>query len=138
MLGAALENAPPGQKILLVGFGAGCDALLFETTEAITQLQVRGRRVAAAMARGVTDKSYNKLLSFDGDLDLDWGMRAETDAKTALTQLYRSRDQIVVVHRRSVHGSARPIQFPRMPACVSCGSHGADQVPYRSPTSPRK
>ena len=34
LLAAALESARPGQKILLVGFGTGCDALLFEATEA--------------------------------------------------------------------------------------------------------
>ena len=120
MLGAALENAKPGQKILLIGFGAGCDALLFETTERITSYQ-SAAPVAAAIARGVTEKSYNKLLSFGGEIDLDWGMRSETDAKTALTQLYRSRDQVVAFTGGQC-GECGAIQFPRMPACVRCGS----------------
>ena len=120
LLAAALETATPGQRILLAGFGTGCDALLFEATEAIGGYRSTSP-VSVALARGVTDKSYNKLLSFSDELDLDWGMRAETDAKTALTQLYRSRDQVVafVGGRCAECGT---IQFPRMPACVRCGS----------------
>ena len=120
LLGVALERATAGQKILVVGFGAGCDALLFEVTAANATYQ-SAAKVSQALARGVTDKSYNKLLSFGGELALDWGMRSETDAKTALTQLYRSRDQVVgFVGGKCDACSA--IQFPLMPACVRCGS----------------
>jgi 3-hydroxy-3-methylglutaryl CoA synthase len=106
------RDCKPGQRILLAGFGTGCDALLFEATEAIGGYRSTSP-VSVALARGVTDKSYNKLLSFSDELDLDWGMRAETDAKTALTQLYRSRDQVVafVGGRCAECGT---IQFPRM------------------------
>src|SRR5262249_8806626 len=116
MLGAALENARPGHKILLIGFGAGCDALLFEATDAISGFKSTSG-VAAAIARGVTDKSYNKLLSFSDEIELEWGMRSETDAKTALTQLYRSRDQVVSFTGGQC-SECKAIQFPRMPACV--------------------
>jgi len=60
-------------------------------------------------------------LSFGGEIELDWGMRSETDQKTALTQLYRARDQVTAF----VGGKCPDcgaIQFPRMPACVRCGS----------------
>ena len=120
LLAAALESARPGQKILLVAFGAGCDALLFEATEAIARHRP-ATGAAAAIDRGVTEKSYPKFLSFAGELDLDWGMRSETDAKTALTQLYRARDQVVAFTGGQC-AACSAIQFPRMPACVRCGS----------------
>ena len=120
MLGLALETAKPGQKILVASFGAGCDALLFEVTPAIAGYQ-SARTVSAALARGVTDKAYNKLLSFSGQLDLDWGMRSETDAKTALTQLYRAREQVIAFTGGKCAGCGA-IQFPVMPACVKCAS----------------
>jgi uncharacterized OB-fold protein len=120
MLGLALETAKPGQKILLAGFGAGCDAMLFEVTEAIHGFK-SANSVSQAIARGVTEKSYNKLLSFGGELQLDWGMRSETDAKTALTQLYRSRDQVISFIGGKCVGCGA-IQFPVMPACVRCSS----------------
>ncbi len=127
MLSLALEKAAPGQKILVVGFGAGCDAVLLETTDAI-----RGYRspssVSDALARGVTDKNYTKLLSFSGELELDWGMRSETDSKTALTQLYRAQDQVIsFIGGRC--GDCDAIQFPRLAACVNCGST-KPLVPY--------
>jgi uncharacterized OB-fold protein len=120
MLAAALERAAPEQKILVVGFGGGCDALLLQTTDTI-----RGYRsassVSAALARGVTDKNYTKLLSFADEIDLDWGMRSETDAKTALTQLYRAQDQVMsFIGGRC--GQCGAIQFPHLVACVNCGS----------------
>jgi len=35
MLAHALEDAAPGERILVVGFGQGCDALVFEATDAL-------------------------------------------------------------------------------------------------------
>ncbi|MEI8299680.1 MAG: 3-oxoacyl-[acyl-carrier-protein] synthase III C-terminal domain-containing protein [Pseudomonadota bacterium] len=120
MLAAALETATPGQKILVVGFGAGCDALLLETTAAILTHQAAAS-VSGQIARGVTEKSYNKLLSFSGEIELNWGMRAEFDTKTSLTQLYRSSEQIISFVGGQC-AACQAIQFPRMPACVRCGS----------------
>jgi len=122
MLAAALETAKPGQRILLVGFGAGCDALLFETTPAIAAYR-SASPVSATLAHGITDKSYTKLLSFCGEIALDWGMRSETDQKTALTQLYRARDQVISFHGGKC-ASCGAIQFPQMPSCVRCGATG--------------
>jgi 3-hydroxy-3-methylglutaryl CoA synthase len=120
MLGLALEKAKAGQRILVVGFGAGCDALLFEATDALSRFS-SSSSVGSAIARGVTEKSYEKLLSFTDQIALDWGMRSETDSKTAHTQLYRSIDQVagLVGGRCSECGA---IQFPRLATCVNCGS----------------
>lgn len=120
MLAVALEAAQPGQKILLASFGEGCDALVFETTAAIAGFK-SAMPVSAALARGVTEKAYNKFLNFGGELDLDWGMRSETDYKTAQTQLYRSRD-MVIGFAGGKCADCGAIQFPRMPQCVKCSS----------------
>jgi 3-hydroxy-3-methylglutaryl CoA synthase len=120
MLALALEKAQPGQKILVTGFGEGCDALLFEATPAIASYK-SAMSVSAALARGATEKAYNKFLSFGGELQMDWGMRAETDNKTALTQLYRARDMVIGFSGGKCTACGQ-IQFPRMPACVKCGS----------------
>ncbi|MBW2635695.1 MAG: OB-fold domain-containing protein [Deltaproteobacteria bacterium] len=39
MLAGALETAKPGDKLLVVSFGSGCDALCFEATDGITDYQ---------------------------------------------------------------------------------------------------
>jgi 3-hydroxy-3-methylglutaryl CoA synthase len=135
MLALALEKAAPGQRILVVGFGAGCDALLFEVTDAITRYQ-SASTVSATLARGVTDKNYMKMLSFSDQVELDWGMRAEMDSKAALTQLYRVHDQIGKFSGGKCK-ACNAVQFPRMPACVNCGST-EPQEPYSLVNEPAK
>src|SRR5690606_32620898 len=89
---AALERAKPGELIIVAAFAQGCEIAAFEMGAAPA---VAGRRgLAGNLDRRVEETTYLKMLSFDGELELDWGMRAETDNKTALTQLYRSADQI--------------------------------------------
>ncbi|RJG23477.1 3-oxoacyl-[acyl-carrier-protein] synthase III C-terminal domain-containing protein [Massilia cavernae] len=120
MLGAALERARPGDKILLVTFGAGCDALLFEATEALADYRP-ARSVAAALAGGRAEAHYTKMLSFHGQIELDWGMRSEGAEKIPLTQQYRARDQLA----RFAAGECADcgaVQFPQLASCVNCGS----------------
>lgn len=120
MLGLALEKASPGEKILVIGFGAGCDALLLEATDAISDYH-SASSISDTLAKGYTDTNYLKLLSFAGEIDIDWGMRGEKDNKTALTQLWRNRDQITAfIGGKCV--ACEAVQFPRMAACVNCGS----------------
>jgi len=128
MLAAALEQARPGDKILLITFGAGCDALLFEATDALADYRPR-LSVAAAVAGGRSEPHYSKLLSFHGELQLDWGMRSEGNEKISLTQQYRARDQTA----RFAAGecpACGTIQFPQLACCVNCG--GMDPLTPRS------
>ena len=48
MLAAALEDAKPGDRILLAAFGEGCDALLFEVTAGHRQAERAPRRQGRA------------------------------------------------------------------------------------------
>lgn len=120
----ALEQAKPGQRILVVGFGQGCDALLFEVQPAIRQL---GRRtgVAGSLARGRTETNYSKFLAFNELIPLERGMRAELDKATPLTALYRNRDTVtsLIGGRCTVCGT---LQFPKSRICVGPNCHAVD------------
>ena len=70
LLVAALEQAQPGERILLLGFGQGVDLLLFETTQALASLPGR-RGVAGSMARGIADDNYLRWLFHRGLLPMD-------------------------------------------------------------------
>jgi len=124
MLSVALERAQPGDRILLVGFGQGCDALLFQATEHAPRI-AQLTRIANALAAGNVEASYMRFLSFGGVVNYAWGMRAEKDAKTALTQQYRAAAQVFgFVGGRC--GKCHTVQFPRLGKCVnpSCRASG--------------
>ena len=95
MLCLALENAKPGEKILLVHFAQGCQILLVEATEAIVDW-APDNAVQTQLDSGVIDDNYLRFLSFSEHVQVDWGVRAERDARTAISAFYR--------HRRALTG----------------------------------
>ena len=127
----ALERSKPGDLILVAAFGQGCEVLAFERGEAERK---PARGFAGAVAERIAESSYLKALSFDGELRLDWGPRSENEIKAALTQQYRSADQVLgfVGGRCEQCGQA---QFPRLPQCVNCSAQDS-QRPYRLADEP--
>lgn len=119
MLATALEQARPGDRILVVGFGAGCDALLLEATDAVVDRQGQGE--LDLTPRLPPSEHYTQFLVFQGELEQDAGIRAETDNRVALSQLYRAQDQ-VVAFQAGVCSSCGAVQFPALATCVRCGS----------------
>lgn len=131
MLVDALEQAKPGQWILVAGFGQGCDALVFRTTEALAATLADAPRplgIRGHLARGRTETNYAKFLAFNGLVERDKGMRAELDNQTALTQLYRRRRMLtgLVGGRCTACGTC---QFPKTNVCVNpdCGAFGTQE-----------
>ena len=122
MLCRALEDAAPGERILVVGFGQGCDALVFEVTDAVRDLPPR-RGVAGALARRSPEENYDRFLTFNGLVDKDFGKRAELDRQTPLSTLYRNRRMLTgfVGGRCERCGT---VQFPKSHYCVNpnCGA----------------
>lgn len=117
MLVSALEQAKPGDRILLAAFGEGCDALVFEATEARAGFSPR-RGVKASLARRKEETQYEKYLAFNGLLAIERGMRAEVDKATPLSVLYRNRNMIEGL----IGGRCRQcgtIQYPRGRYCVN-------------------
>ncbi|MCW5652126.1 3-oxoacyl-[acyl-carrier-protein] synthase III C-terminal domain-containing protein [Hydrogenophaga sp.] len=110
MLDEVMRRAAPGALIVLTAFGGGCDVLLLRRTEVPCPGSVPGA--------GKPETSYLKYLSFTGQLDLEWGMRAEMDNKTALTAAWRDHDRVA----RFMGGRCRhcgTVQFPSLRVCVN-------------------
>src|SRR5205807_7576926 len=93
MLVAALEEAKPGEKILLVGFGQGADALVFEVAPAIASAPAR-LGVKGHLARRREEATYAKFLAFNDTIEIERGMRAEADKLTPLSALWRKRETV--------------------------------------------
>ena len=110
MLDIALRAAAPGALIVVAAFGSGCDAIVLE-------------RTAAPCPGGVPDAgraetSYLKYLSFTGQIELEWGMRAEMDNKTALTAAWRDQAR-AARFEGGVCSRCGTVQFPKSGVCVN-------------------
>jgi 3-hydroxy-3-methylglutaryl CoA synthase len=124
LLAAALEKAKAGDKILVVGFGQGADALLFEVMPEIGR-HVRGLGVGGHLARRKEETSYGRYLAFNDLIELERGMRAETDKGTPLSSMWRNRETVTsfIGGKCSKCGT---LQFPKTDICVNpnCGAIG--------------
>lgn len=109
MLVHALETAKAGDLLMLVGFGQGCDVLIFRATGLKA---VHGLGVSGWLQRRKEETNYVRYLALAGHLELDAGMRAELDQKTALSALYRNRRTVMaLVGGRCTRSGS--VQFPR-------------------------
>lgn len=124
------KEAKPGEKVLLVHFGGGCDALVFETTDKLAS-QAGKRGIVGSLANRKEETNYMKFLTFNGLIEWEKGMRAEQDKKTALTTLYRNEDMLMGL----VGGRCKEtgvVQFPRSRISVNPNNHTVDtQEPYK-------
>ncbi len=117
MLVQALEDANPGDLVLVAALDGGCDALLFRVTDAIKALPAR-RGVKGALAQRKEETVYQKYLAFNDLVTLERGMRAEVDKGTPLSLLYRNREMITGL----IGGRCRncgTVQYPRGRYCVN-------------------
>ena len=130
MLVHTLQNAKPGEKILLLHFGGGCDALLFETTELLASMNDR-KGILGSLADRQEETNYMKFLTFNDLVEWERGMRGEQDKKTALTTLYRNEDTIMgLVGGRCTETGV--VQFPRSRISVAPNNPAVDtQEPYK-------
>jgi hydroxymethylglutaryl-CoA synthase len=128
MLVAALESAKAGDRILVVGFGQGADALLFEVTPAIANAR-RGKGVAGHLARRRAESNYSRFLTTNDTIAIERGMRAEADKQTALSALWRNRDA-VTAFSGGLCTQCGTRQFPKTRICVNPNCNAVDtQVP---------
>jgi hydroxymethylglutaryl-CoA synthase len=127
MLASALDGAPAGSLIALVGFGQGADALILRVEKPSPQPASIERLLGA----GVPETNYLRYLSHQGLVDIDFGMRAERDQRSAQTAAYRRRDALTAfIGGRCTECGA--VQFPRSRVCVNPQCRRTDtQQPHR-------
>lgn len=120
VLSSVLEEASAGDKLLVVGYGSGADALLFEVTEEIANSRSSTRRgVRGHLASKGQLDSYERYAKFR-DLIATEGARRQMPTASA-SQIWRDRDDIYKLTGYRCLACGK-IQYPRQRVCISCQS----------------
>jgi hydroxymethylglutaryl-CoA synthase len=96
LLVAMLEEAKPGDNILLTSYGNGAEALLFKVTDEIEKVKDR-KRLKKCLAFKKELTSYEKYLAFRGIIPVEVGSGGEV-APTQLPLTWRGRKVILALH----------------------------------------
>jgi 3-hydroxy-3-methylglutaryl CoA synthase/uncharacterized OB-fold protein len=126
LLAAALEQAAPGERLLVASVGDGAHALAFQTTEQLSKRRPR-RGVSGHLARRRALPAYDVYLR-SRNLDArEWP--SGPDVGLSATVRFRERDaDISFVGARC--RSCGQVHFPRPRVCYKC--HALDDwEPYR-------
>ena len=126
VLVAALEEAKPGDRILLASYGNGSDAFVLKVTDQIAKIGPRrGMKGHLNSKRVIND--YTQYLIWRGILPIE--PRKETVAFFSAPAMWRERDANLRLQggKCQVCGT---VQFPPQRVCTKC--HSKDQFePYR-------
>jgi 3-hydroxy-3-methylglutaryl CoA synthase len=114
-LAAALEESKPGDQILVVSYGSGAEALLFQCTDALAKARFH-RPVSAQLALGVPLSHYGKLLNFRRHVETEI-IRAFASVPTAV----REEKQDLRLYGQKC-GDCGAVSYPRRHLCWQCSS----------------
>lgn len=122
MLAHALETAQPGDKLLVVGFGSGCEAIYLEVTDHIAKFKP-ARGISGWLNHRVELEHYSKYLVWRGMMEGDTGLAGEEDLWTRWSALWRRRKFVLGFWGGKCNRCGTE-QVPAQQVCVNpdCGS----------------
>ena len=122
MLALAIEQGKPGDKLLVLGFGNGCDAIYFELTDKIGQQSGR-KGISGSLAEKEELDKYGKYLVWRDIVPAELGPRSEEDIWTRWSLNWRKRKAILGLYG-SKCSKCGTVQYPPQRVCVNpdCGA----------------
>jgi hydroxymethylglutaryl-CoA synthase len=125
LLIAMLEEANPGDNILLVSYGNGAEALFFKVTEEIEKVRDR-RQLKKYLDSKKELTSYEKYLVFRGLIPTEAGFGGEV-APTQLPLTWRERKAILTLYGSKCKRCGTP-QYPPQTICVNPACGATDEM----------
>jgi hydroxymethylglutaryl-CoA synthase len=114
MLIAALENASPGDKILLASYGDGADVFLLRATDKIKELKDR-RGMKYNLDTKMMIRSYDQYLAYR-----DFAAQSpDSFGGASASVIYRERDAIYALHGVKCK-TCGTLQYPPQRVCTNC------------------
>lgn len=123
MLASALDASEPGDKILVISFGSGCDAIIFEVTKNIS----KKNKIAQCLANRADLDVYEKYLVWKNILDAETGLRSEEDLWTRWSLLWRKRREVMGLWGSRCKNCGTP-HYPPQRICVNPACGKTDQM----------
>jgi len=131
MLIAALEEARPGDRILMASYGNGSDTILFEVTDGVERIRGKAKSVKSQIESKRYLDNYGKYLVFCEAIHVERGRRAEDTSLTPLTEQWRRRRAILAFVGTKCKKCGLP-QFPPQKVCANPDCNAWDAMePYR-------
>ncbi len=116
LLAAALEEAKPGEKLLVANYGDGADALAFSATDRLLKFEPR-RGVSWHLERRYPVANYDHYLKARGLQAAEW--EAPAGPGLSATIHFRDRDNDISFCGQKCNACGA-VQFPVQRVCESC------------------
>jgi 3-hydroxy-3-methylglutaryl CoA synthase len=120
---AALEDSKPGDKILWISYGDGCDAIILKVTEQIEKLKGK-KGIGKFLESKQHIKDYITYLEWKGILKRERGP-GKPPQEVSLSALRRDWEEVVRFYASKCK-SCGTIQYPPQRVCTEC--HAKDQL----------
>jgi 3-hydroxy-3-methylglutaryl CoA synthase len=117
MLVAALEEAKPGDRLLLASYGDGSDAFILKVTEDIKRLQ-NGRGTRKYLQSKTIPLSYEQYLQWRRQIEVE-PPRLLEPIVPAPSALYREQKRLLALYGQKCRQCGY-IQYPPKRLCVQC------------------
>lgn len=115
MLSYALEQAKPGDKIIVAGYGQGVDAILFMVTDNIKNISPKVG-ISGYLAHKKNEKSYLRWLAINEIIDIDQGARADAISRASLSSQWRQRKFVTSL----IGSKCTKCGYPQLPPARVC------------------
>lgn len=124
LLAAMLEEARPGDNLLLASYGSGAEAIYLKVTGEIARVKGGNLRNQLAARRELT--SYEQYLAFRGILPVAAAFGEEV-APTQLTLTWRERKEILALYGSQCRRCGTP-QYPAQRVCANPDCRATDEM----------
>jgi hydroxymethylglutaryl-CoA synthase len=120
LLASALEEASPGDRILMAGYGDGCDVLSIRVSDGIAAAREDRQGVRGHLESKVVLKSYDEYARWRS-LMPSAAARRPPPATPSVSALWRETDRNLRLHGSRCL-SCGYVQYPPQRVCVRCQS----------------